>query len=98
MLCARLMQLCELKRALSQSLKEKKYMLDSFNRSITYLRISVTDRCNLRCVYCMPAEGIKLLPHSSILSFDEIVDVVKVAVNTGVNKVRITGGEPLVRK
>jgi len=73
-------------------------MLDSFNRSITYLRISVTDRCNLRCVYCMPAEGIKLLPHSSILSFDEIVDVVKVAVNTGVNKVRITGGEPLVRK
>ena len=73
-------------------------MYDSFKRNITYLRISVTDRCNLRCVYCMPAEGIKLVSHDDILSFDEIIEVVKVAVELGVNKIRITGGEPLVRK
>ncbi|MBN1988023.1 MAG: radical SAM protein [Bacteroidales bacterium] len=73
-------------------------MLDHYNRHITYLRISVTDRCNLRCQYCMPEEGIKSLPHNEILTFDEIVDVVKEAVSLGVNKVRLTGGEPLVRK
>jgi GTP 3',8-cyclase len=73
-------------------------MLDHYNRNITYLRISVTDRCNLRCVYCMPAEGIKRLPHDKILRFSEIVEVVKIAVENGVNKIRITGGEPLVRK
>lgn len=73
-------------------------MYDRFNRRINYLRISVTDRCNLRCVYCMPAEGIRLLQHSDILSFDEITGVVKEAVAQGVTKVRLTGGEPLVRK
>lgn len=73
-------------------------MFDKFNRKINYLRISVTDRCNLRCVYCMPPEGVELLRHDDILSFDEIVEVAKVAVALGVNKVRITGGEPLVRK
>ena len=73
-------------------------MYDKFNRRINYLRISVTDRCNLRCVYCMPAEGIKLIPHAEILSFDEIYEVAKVAVSLGVDKIRITGGEPLVRK
>jgi len=73
-------------------------MFDRFNRKINYLRISVTDRCNLRCVYCMPEEGVKLLEHSAILSFDEIVSVVKAAVRKGVDKVRLTGGEPLVRK
>ncbi|HZK06615.1 MAG TPA: GTP 3',8-cyclase MoaA [Bacteroidales bacterium] len=73
-------------------------MYDSFNRKINYLRISVTDRCNLRCRYCMPAEGIPLLEHDDILSFDEIVDFTRVAVGMGINKVRITGGEPLVRK
>lgn len=73
-------------------------MYDTYNRKINYLRISVTDRCNLRCVYCMPAEGIQLLRHKDILRFDEIVEVTKVAVSLGVNKVRITGGEPLVRK
>jgi len=73
-------------------------MFDSFNRHINYLRISVTDRCNLRCVYCMPADGIAMMQHSDILSFEEILDVVKAAVNLGVDKVRITGGEPLVRK
>lgn len=73
-------------------------MLDPFKRNISYLRISVTDRCNLRCVYCMPEEGIKLIKHSDILSFDEIIEVVKSAVNFGITKIRITGGEPLVRK
>jgi GTP 3',8-cyclase len=73
-------------------------MYDRFNRKINYLRISVTDRCNLRCVYCMPAEGVKLLPHDDILSFDEIVEVTKAAVRKGIDKIRITGGEPLVRR
>ena len=73
-------------------------MLDCYKRKINYLRVSVTDRCNLRCTYCMPAEGVKLLPHNEILSFDEIVDVIKYGVEHGIDKVRITGGEPLVRK
>ncbi len=73
-------------------------MLDNFNRKLNYLRISVTDRCNLRCTYCMPTEGIKLLSHSDILSFEEINEVVTEAVLLGIDKVRITGGEPLVRK
>lgn len=73
-------------------------MFDKFNRKINYLRISVTDRCNLRCVYCMPEEGVELLDHKEILSFDEIVDLAKAAVRKGVEKVRITGGEPLIRK
>lgn len=72
-------------------------MYDSYKRKINYLRVSVTDRCNLRCTYCMPAEGIKLLSHKEILSFDEIIDTVKYGVEHGINKVRITGGEPLVR-
>jgi GTP 3',8-cyclase len=73
-------------------------MLDSYNRSITYLRISVSDRCNLRCIYCMPAKGIHLLKHEEIITYEDIVAVVKEAVKTGINKVRLTGGEPLVRK
>jgi len=73
-------------------------MLDRYNRNINYLRISVTDRCNLRCKYCMPESGIKLLPHKMILTFDEIVEVVKTGIKLGINKVRLTGGEPLVRK
>ncbi|NVO21574.1 MAG: radical SAM protein [Bacteroidetes bacterium] len=73
-------------------------MYDSFNRHINYIRVSVTDRCNLRCEYCMPAEGVSRMQHADILSFEEIVDVVRTAVNFGVNKVRLTGGEPLVRK
>lgn len=73
-------------------------MLDRFNRTLNYLRISVTDRCNLRCTYCMPAEGIKLFSHNEILTFDQITDFTKIAVQNGVTKVRMTGGEPLVRK
>ena len=73
-------------------------MFDQYKRHITYLRISVTDRCNLRCTYCMPTEGVELLRHSDILTFDEIVEFTRTAVAMGVNKVRLTGGEPLVRK
>jgi cyclic pyranopterin phosphate synthase len=71
---------------------------DRFNREINYLRISVTDRCNLRCRYCMPEEGIKLLRHEEILSFDEITDFTKVAVHSGFRKLIITGGEHLLWK
>ena len=70
---------------------------DSFQRPINYLRISVTDRCNLRCVYCMPAEGVNLMSHNDILNYEEIYTVVKAAAEMGINKVRLTGGEPLVR-
>ena len=73
-------------------------MYDSCNRNINYLRIAVTDRCNLRCSYCMPEKGISLLRHDEILSFEEIYDFVNVAVDMGIDKVRITGGEPLVRR
>ncbi len=73
-------------------------MLDSYNRDINYLRVSVTDRCNLRCRYCMPEKGIVQLPHDRILSFEEITAVVRTGVAHGITKVRITGGEPLVRK
>jgi cyclic pyranopterin phosphate synthase len=73
-------------------------MYDRFDRQIDYLRISVTDRCNLRCTYCMPAEGIQLLRHEDILSFDEIAEVARIAVEMGVRKIRLTGGEPLVRR
>jgi len=69
-----------------------------FKRDINYLRVSVTDRCNLRCRYCMPLEGIKFLPHSQILSLEEIARLVEVSTRVGIRKVRITGGEPLVRK
>jgi cyclic pyranopterin phosphate synthase len=70
---------------------------DSFQRPINYLRISVTDRCNLRCVYCMPEEGVALMSHYDILSYEEIFTIVKAAAELGINKVRLTGGEPLVR-
>ncbi len=70
---------------------------DSFQRPINYLRISVTDRCNLRCIYCMPAEGVDLMSHSDILSYEEIYTVARAAAELGINKVRLTGGEPLVR-
>ncbi len=73
-------------------------MLDHFSREINYLRISVTDRCNLRCQYCMPEEGVKLLGHKDILSFEEIVGFAEAAVKKGITKIRLTGGEPLVRK
>ena len=73
-------------------------MLDQFGRKIEYLRISVTDKCNLRCVYCMPLEGLDWLKRDSILSFEEITDIVRTMAPMGLRKVRFTGGEPLVRK
>ncbi len=73
-------------------------MLDKFDREINYLRISVTDRCNLRCSYCMPPEGVPMKKHSDIISYENIVKVVKAAVDSGISKIRITGGEPLIRK
>jgi len=71
---------------------------DRFGRRINYLRISVTDRCNLRCVYCRPEEGLPLERATRILSFEEIIEIVSVAVEEGIDKVRLTGGEPLVRR
>ncbi len=74
-------------------------MLDRYNRNIHYLRISVTDRCNLRCTYCMPGEGITLIDKKDILTLEEIVDVVTTGASKfGIRKIRFTGGEPLVRK
>ena len=70
---------------------------DYFQRPINYLRISVTDRCNLRCVYCMPSDGVHLMSHSDILTYEEIYAIAQAAAKLGINKVRLTGGEPLVR-
>lgn len=71
--------------------------LDAYDRPISYLRISVTDRCNLRCVYCMPEEGIPWRPHGDVLRYEEIETIVCAAAELGITKVRLTGGEPLVR-
>ncbi|MGE5620464.1 MAG: GTP 3',8-cyclase MoaA [Sphingomonadaceae bacterium] len=71
---------------------------DGFRRAINYMRISVTDRCNLRCVYCMPPEGVPWIPHSDILTFEEIERIVRATATAGMRKIRITGGEPLVRR
>ncbi len=73
-------------------------MLDKEKRKIDYMRISITDRCNLRCTYCMPEDGVECLDHKEILSYEEIVEVVKAVSQLGIHKIRITGGEPLVRK
>ncbi len=73
-------------------------MKDKLGRNITYMRISVTDRCNYRCLYCMGKEGICKAGHGDILSLEEIVEVARIAVGLGVDKIRLTGGEPLVRK
>jgi len=70
---------------------------DSFGRVLNYLRVSVTDRCNLRCIYCMPPEGVEWKSHDSILSFEEIIRLVKIMAALGVRHVKVTGGEPLLR-
>ena len=70
---------------------------DSFQRPINYLRISVTDRCNLRCIYCMPTEGVEMRQHGDILSYEEIDKIARAAAERGISQVRLTGGEPLVR-
>ena len=73
-------------------------LVDNHNRTVDYLRISVTDRCNLRCSYCMPPEGVPFIPHENILRFEEITRFSKIFTGLGVEKIRFTGGEPFVRK
>ena len=73
-------------------------MKDNFGRDIYYLRLSVTDKCNLRCIYCMPETGVKKLNHEDILSVEEISEIVQAAAACGITKIRVTGGEPLVRR
>ena len=76
----------------------RELLADQFKRPITYLRISVTDKCNLRCVYCMPEQGLPWMPKAEILSYEEIARLVRAAASAGVRSIRISGGEPLVRK
>ncbi len=78
--------------------KTKDILTDTFGRKHNYLRISLTERCNLRCTYCMPAEGIQLSPKEHIMTYEEIYTIASAFVNMGVTKIRLTGGEPLVRK
>jgi cyclic pyranopterin phosphate synthase len=73
-------------------------LIDACNRRLNYLRISVTDRCNLRCAYCLPCEDVPRLAHEEVLRYEEILRIVRVGVRLGISKVRVTGGEPLVRK
>ena len=70
-------------------------MRDQFDRSIEYMRVSVTDRCNLRCVYCMPAEGVPCVSHSDILSYDEITRICRIAAALGISRIQLTGGNRL---
>lgn len=84
--------------ALRINMATHKPLVDRFGRCHTYLRVSVTDRCNLRCVYCMPSEGFEHVERDEILTYEEILRVVRLMAEMGINKVRITGGEPLVRK
>ncbi len=80
------------------SLTTEPALQDGFQRAINYMRISITDRCNLRCIYCMPPEGVCWMPHEEILSFEEIERIVRATAMVGMRKIRITGGEPLVRR
>lgn len=77
---------------------KRQKLVDAYSRKIDYLRVSVTDRCNLRCVYCMPPEGIDLIESNDILRYEELLRIARIAASHGVSKVRVTGGEPLVRK
>ena len=72
-------------------------MLDRYHRTIDYLRISLTDRCNLRCVYCMPEEGVRWVPHTAILSYEQLLRLCRIFAGLGLKKIKLTGGEPLVR-
>ena len=73
-------------------------MVDNNNRIINYLRLSVTDKCNLRCIYCMPEEGVKFMSHAEILTYEEMLVIIKLCIQKGIRKLRLTGGEPLIRK
>jgi cyclic pyranopterin phosphate synthase len=76
----------------------KHRLVDRYNRHLNYLRISITDRCNLRCIYCVPRETIQRLTHDEVLRYEEILRLVRLGVRMGIDKIRVTGGEPLVRK
>lgn len=76
----------------------KHQLIDPYNRTLNYLRISITDRCNLQCIYCTPRHGIPKMDHGDILRYEEILRVAEIAINLGIDKIRLTGGEPLVRK
>jgi cyclic pyranopterin phosphate synthase len=82
----------------SNGLVPRTPLIDPFRRSIDYLRVSVTDRCNLRCVYCMPEEGVPSVSHQEVLTLEEIGRIIRVGAGMGLRRVRLTGGEPLVRK
>jgi len=79
-------------------LRTMKLLLDDYYRTINYLRLSITDRCNLRCRYCMPEEGVELIEHRELLTYEEIRKVIEVFARNGISKIRLTGGEPLVRR
>lgn len=79
-------------------MKMQKQLIDSFGRQMDYVRLAVTDRCNLRCQYCMPAHGIEIAPREDLLTFKEMYRIIRVLTELGVSKVRLTGGEPFVRK
>ena len=75
-----------------------KKLEDNYGRTMNYLRLAVTDRCNLRCAYCMPAEGLNWLPRKELMTYEEMLRIYSLFVTMGVEKIRITGGEPFVRK
>ena len=83
--------------ALRHGVIQRRWLTDSFNRFHDYLRISVTERCNLRCQYCMPKNGIDLTPKEELMNTDEMLRLAKIFTNMGVKKIRLTGGEPLIR-
>jgi molybdenum cofactor biosynthesis enzyme MoaA len=76
----------------------KDILIDNWGRQVNYLRIAVTDRCNLRCFYCMPEEGINYLPKKELLTYEELLRLAKIVSELGVNKIRLTGGEPFIRR
>ena len=73
-------------------------MIDKFGRKVNYLRLSVTDRCDLRCNYCMPKKNLQLYPKSELLSLNSLKRITKILISLGIKKIRVTGGEPLIRK
>src|SRR5713226_6127515 len=86
---------CSRKRKKANSME---LLIDSYGRRIKSMRISITDKCNFRCTYCMPAEGLPWLKKAELLSYEEIVRIVRIAVNLGIKHIRLTGGEPLLRQ
>ncbi len=72
-------------------------LIDGYERKIDYLRLSITDRCNLRCTYCMPEDGVKSLDRDQLLTYEELIRIIKILAGIGIKKIRLTGGEPLLR-